>query len=299
MKDLNSARRAGQTAVALAIALCVLAMFVADVRTQDSSSTGDSGGSAGSSSTGDAGTAGASSTATVASSTAQSGYNGSVTNYSINAITPPGEPTQYCNTTDQGALAAYDNTTICIVIGGVAKILYYVNVEDFSLMQLITPLDRIGAFDLPTQWFQGEFSQVASTYKYRRPQNDPAHADYVVPFWTLIITLDNGYVSTIEWDDGCLGSCTPCQDQTCAIALSSCASQAQCDPRFFVGWFGTDRDGRYLTSAGKRYSRFRSYSVSSAFSNAYNTAGDVAPNPTSITFQPSCGDGVTVCETSP
>jgi len=279
---VNAGHRSLQTTAALAVGLLSLLLFVADVQTQ-SSSTGVAGG--------------ANSTLSSTASTAGAlpfFYN--ITNFTINAVTPPNFPTQLCNTTDQGALAAWDNTTICIVVGGVAKMVFYPNVEDFSLLQIYTPAGAQGAFDLPTQWFQAEFSGVASSYKYRSDGGTN-----IVPFWTLIITLDDGYVSTIEWDDGCLGSCDPCVDLTCTIPISECTSQLTCDPKFYIGWYGTDRDGRYLVSAGKRYSRFRSYSLSSAFSNAYSSAasGASVAVPTDLTFTPTCGDGVSACQTNP
>jgi len=171
-------------------------------------------------------------------------------------------------------------------------------VEDFSLLQLTTPPERLGAFDWPSQWFQIEFSGVASEAKHRRPQDEDSD-NYIVPFWTLIVTLDGGRVSKLEWDDGCLGSCSPCVDSTCGIPIGNCNSQAACDPKFYIGWFGTDRNGRYLTSAGKRFSRFRSYSLSSAFNNAYAATEAQAPDPSGIKFTSSCGDGITNCETSP
>jgi len=291
MKDLNSSKRA-ETALAVTGFVCVLvAMLIVDVRTQSASSSS-------SSSTG----VGLTNISSSGASTAGIGqFNFSITNSTIRALDFPTSVVTFCNTTNQGQVEAYDNITICVVVGGVAKVLFYPNVEDFSLMQLITPTDAAGAFDLPTQWFQLEYSGVASPAKHRRYQPGPGEDpnlvnEYVVPFWTLIITLDNGYVQSLDWDDGCLGGCSPCQDATCVVNIDQCQGSASCDPKFFLGWFGTDSDGRYLISAGERYSRFRSYSLSSAFSSAYDDASSVAPNPTSLKFQGQCGDGVTQCE---
>ncbi len=217
-------------------------------------------------------------------------------------------------------MTAYDNITMCIVVGGVAKMYFYVNVDEFSLMQIVVPNgdNSTGAFDHPQMWFQAEYSGghtqpppsslpatafrqlpplalgadsvlsflfccgvvAVSPTKYRSPQVATTNQfyGYIVPFWTLIITLDNGRVEKMEWDDGCL-SCKDeqCVDSTCSVSIAetgcrAAGSKTDCSPKFFVGWFGTDRNGQYLTSAGSRYSRFRSYSLNSAFTSAYETA---------------------------
>ena len=45
----------------------------------------------------------------------------------------------------------------------------------------------------------------------------------------------------------------------------------------YLGWYGTDVNGRYLTSAGKRFSNFRSYSANAAAQSAANTAQANSP----------------------
>jgi len=200
----------------------------------------------------------------------------------------------------QDPLNAYDNTTICIVVGGVAKIYFYPQVEYYTLLQIVANGNFTGSFDNDKMWFQAEFSGRASAIKHRRPQNTVNNGFYV-PFWTLIISLTNGVVSDIQFDDGCY-ACgdDQCVDSTCALDASSCYStnsgSTDCAPKFFVGWFGTDRSGVYLTSAGSRLSRFRSYSVTSAYSSASQTAdlqfNDVS---TRYTFKPTCGTGTAQC----
>ncbi len=116
--------------------------------------------------------------------------------------------------------------------------------------------------------------------KRRFPQVDASSDAYgfIVPYWTLIVTLKDGLVDTLEWDDGCYGcSGDACVDETCsvdieAVGCRSATSTADCNPKFFIGWYGTDRNGQYLTSSGARSSRFRQYSVNSAFTAAYQSA---------------------------
>ena len=54
----------------------------------------------------------------------------------------------------------------------------------------------------------------------------------------------------------------------------------QCDPRFYVTWFGTDANGKQLKSSNLSMSRFRQYAVGSL----YNSAKD-AFNSTVLTLQ--------------
>ena len=41
-----------------------------------------------------------------------------------------------------------------------------------------------------------------------------------------------------------------------------------CDPKFYLTWFGTDADGTQLQSSSLSMSRFRQYSVGSLFNSA-------------------------------
>jgi hypothetical protein len=44
-----------------------------------------------------------------------------------------------------------------------------------------------------------------------------------------------------------------------------------CDPKFYITWFGTDAEGKQLKSSNLSMSRFRQYAVGSL----YNSAKDV------------------------
>ena len=60
--------------------------------------------------------------------------------------------------------------------------------------------------------------------------------------------------------------------QNCKV--SQCASDKSavfnCDPKFYVTWFGTDGAGRPLQSAGLAMSRFRQYNIGSLYTSAVN-----------------------------
>jgi hypothetical protein len=47
-----------------------------------------------------------------------------------------------------------------------------------------------------------------------------------------------------------------------------------CDLKVFVTWTGTDRHGKFLKSAGQRFSRFRAFGVASLYQGALNLGQD-------------------------
>lgn len=42
----------------------------------------------------------------------------------------------------------------------------------------------------------------------------------------------------------------------------------QCDPKFYITWFGTDAKGKQLKSANLSMSRFRQYAIGSLYNSA-------------------------------
>ena len=112
----------------------------------------------------------------------------------------------------------------------------------------------------------------------------------IVPFHTLVVKVDNGVISELEWDEDCsLCSHEYCIDgNNCASELSKCstngtvadgttstslqrgASNVDCDFKIYVSWSGTDKDGVYLSSAGRRLSQFRRWSINSLYNQAAN-----------------------------
>jgi hypothetical protein len=55
----------------------------------------------------------------------------------------------------------------------------------------------------------------------------------------------------------------------------------QCDPKFYITWFGTDSKGRQLKSSNLSMSRFRQYAVGSLYNSArdaFNTTISVLQN---------------------
>jgi len=155
---------------------------------------------------------------------------------------------------------------------------FYTQVDDFAMLDLAPfPIERT-RFDQPNMWIQVETGGQVSPVKQRVQSGSPV---YVVPFWTAIINVDSGIVTSITWDDGCYGcSGNECIMETCGVDIGTCWSNGvDCSLKVYVCWFGTDSTGYYLTSAGKRLSQFREYSIDYAFNSATQTGASLVPSP--------------------
>ena len=141
----------------------------------------------------------------------------------------------------------------------------------------------------------------------------------IFPMYTAIVTLTEGIVTSISWDDGCYGCNFSALDNGCGdsiMSINSTSSSYQvmassngasyyngywntlcgngctrcwnsndycntncdagtpgcaCDLTIYVVFTGTDNQGRYLSSAGLRMSRFQDYSISSLVESAQAT----------------------------
>jgi hypothetical protein len=141
-----------------------------------------------------------------------------------------------------------------------------------------------------------EMGTVASAPKpiFSFPCNDDSC--YVVPFFTAIVEVDSNYVRSITWDDaGCFncgdaacieGFCGVNRGTQCYRGPEGAGGNFDCDIKVYLGWFGADSAGTYLTSAGQRLSAFRSYSVASAYDSAAATIAAERPQfPTDLPNQ--------------
>jgi len=179
---------------------------------------------------------------------------------------------------------------VCILlrIPDFNKIVFYPTVDQFTLMDVVgswsdSKLMRYGDME-----FRLEIGNIFSPWQRVFSED----YQYVIPFVTGIVTLDNGSPVSIAWDNACLGcSGTQCISGTsCGIQFNTtdgadgtCAGRAgatgttDCDLKVYLGWYGTDGDNTYLTSSGQRYSAFRQYSAYSAYSTAADTLNQEKP----------------------
>lgn len=93
--------------------------------------------------------------------------------------------------------------------------------------------------------------------------------------------MDKGKIYEIVWDNACFdcdGSLCRTFDSAKADDLenkekfismqncnmekpSACGKDENCDPKFYITWFGSDKNNRQLKSAGLAMSKFKQYSL--------------------------------------
>ena len=152
---------------------------------------------------------------------------------------------------------------------------FWVKVDEFALLELDNSFN--------TDYYNKNTTvQIEASLNASKAINT-ATEELRVPFFTIIIELNQGEISSITWDDKCVGCLSDeCIDGFCGIPQNYCGtadSQTDCDLKIYLGWFGTDKNGNYLTSAGQRLSAFRSWSLNEAFEAASETYKENQPNP--------------------
>eukprot|EP00340_Litonotus_pictus_P006856 CAMPEP_0170515314 /NCGR_PEP_ID=MMETSP0209-20121228/1756_1 /TAXON_ID=665100 ORGANISM="Litonotus pictus, Strain P1" /NCGR_SAMPLE_ID=MMETSP0209 /ASSEMBLY_ACC=CAM_ASM_000301 /LENGTH=197 /DNA_ID=CAMNT_0010799737 /DNA_START=315 /DNA_END=908 /DNA_ORIENTATION=+ len=113
--------------------------------------------------------------------------------------------------------------------------------------------------------------------------------------FNVVIKMHKGTIEDITWDNDCwdcgfsdncvtyenipsrrnaseLYEESNCMQQMCDINNQTAAFE--CDPKFYVTWFGTDADGTELQSSQLSMSRFKKYSIGSLFSSAKGVFND-------------------------
>jgi hypothetical protein len=130
--------------------------------------------------------------------------------------------------------------------------------------------------------------------RYRGKSSAGEHVTF--PYMTAIINVDEGDVTSITWDTGCVfcnpsecvdnefnfdGTATSSPSQACQLPDSDClaatgdAVATNCPLQLYVVWTGTDADGQYLTSSEMRFSSYKSYSVGSFVDGVKDKYDDV------------------------
>jgi hypothetical protein len=87
-------------------------------------------------------------------------------------------------------------------------------------------------------------------------------------------TLDSSYSPP---QDNCYPAATIPSNSSDGNSTVSTNVTTPCDLKVFVTWTGTDSNGKFLTSAGQRFSRYRSFGVANLYQDALNL-GDQALN---------------------
>eukprot|EP00331_Platyophrya_macrostoma_P031008 CAMPEP_0176436656 /NCGR_PEP_ID=MMETSP0127-20121128/18110_1 /TAXON_ID=938130 /ORGANISM="Platyophrya macrostoma, Strain WH" /LENGTH=296 /DNA_ID=CAMNT_0017820041 /DNA_START=213 /DNA_END=1104 /DNA_ORIENTATION=- len=114
---------------------------------------------------------------------------------------------------------------------------------------------------------------------YVRKSGSSTNVNNVYTILSIVIQLDDGYVSDVIWDTACFAcdsSCDASYNQTDGQMRSNCydpncatlSTNGSCDPKIYVSWLGTDSRGLRLESAGLRISNFVQYSISDVWASA-------------------------------
>ena len=173
-----------------------------------------------------------------------------------------------------------------------ARFMYEVSVDDFAKLSIANSFAglRGGDNDLLLANYTNPSihveSGIAISYikRYRGLLDDTTNTAVTWPYMTAIINVDMGEITGITWDDGChFCEETSCADNTydfrsnkimddnladsnCYVLDDECASADgkfadNCQVTVYAVWTGTDAQGKLLTSAEKRFSQYKRYSV--------------------------------------
>ena len=100
--------------------------------------------------------------------------------------------------------------------------------------------------------------------------------------------MEEGKIYEIVWDNGCFDCTNNCQENIVTSSVfnstitqtyencyetETCTSDNQvsnCDPKFYITWFGTDKNGNQLKSANLALSKFKHYSINSLYDSVKN-----------------------------
>ena len=97
--------------------------------------------------------------------------------------------------------------------------------------------------------------------------------------------MKKGEITELVWDNACYGCDDKCEqnikihsllDRNKTMTYSNCydttnnCNNNACDPKFYITWFGTDKNGNQLKSSNLALSKFKKYSVNSLYNSVKN-----------------------------
>jgi hypothetical protein len=139
---------------------------------------------------------------------------------------------------------------------------YWVRVDEFSLLEVAySDIEYFIYNPNMTIWmeFRGMITPTKTIF------SGPLQA--MVTFFTLIIQLNAGDLTSPVWDDGCT-TCSPstCVQNVCGLAKSDLASVCSgggvdCSIKTYIGWAGTDATNSQCVSSSSVPSRFEQFSL--------------------------------------
>ena len=195
-----------------------------------------------------------------------------------------------CNGIQNEKLKIGENTTICIHFKEIGiRMAFSIEVDKFSLFNIA------GGYYLSEQYNKNKeanITLIAQIFENKTPfpsifyHINEKNEKIYFPLINIVIKVEKGMIYDIVWDNNCYG----CKDDECLDYLSnniynesetknfkncykkteSCGSEKEslkCDPKFYVTWFGTDKDNRQMKSSNMAMSKFKHYSIGSLYDN--------------------------------
>ena len=191
------------------------------------------------------------------------------------------EPVYSCDSVDK-TYKIGDDVKVCIILSefnftaNATSVPYYLafepKLDEYSAVRLKGSYNAIHdkecANDTNTTYTQCEMSYAiqARAGKLVDTVMIPYLKDKLVAIVSsVVVTLEDGKVTDIEWDndcDLCDEECLKYEDEEiCAEKQCDEGKEGDCDPRVYISWIGTDNEGNNLLSAAYRMSQFRKYSL--------------------------------------
>eukprot|EP00903_Cladosiphon_okamuranus_P012007 g11274.t1 len=216
--------------------------------------------------------------------------------------------------TGQTEVTIGEQTSVCLVVNGLEWVVDDTAATFYSQVLILPDADDFSRFSVKGSWNASaivEHDPILTTFgnevgvhvesmgkfsyqKAFRLRNDLK----TFPIHTAVISVDEGEVTGISWDDGChFCSSSQCQQNTyeysgelitgdgagesCYWPDAECLQDGAvdkvsdlCQLTVYVVWTGTDSKGNYFTSFSKRLSMYAGQTVEGLIDNAADTYTD-------------------------
>jgi len=168
-------------------------------------------------------------------------------------------------------VTSYTNPNITEIFPNTTKGTFFPQVDIFSQM-LISNTGLLYKNETNVYVFVNHGGVISEKRYYKRAD----FAGLFVGSFTAVITISNGNVTGITWDDGCSQCTSSCiETKTCGLSYNDVdcvANTGLCNISVYLAWVGTDSNGATCNSLSYIPSKFASYSLGPV----YQTAAGVA-----------------------
>ena len=109
--------------------------------------------------------------------------------------------------------------------------------------------------------------------------------------FSIVVKVKKGKITELVWDNACYDCDDKCEkdiksksllDKSKTMTYENCyendmsnCDSNKCDPKFYITWFGTDKNGNQLKSSNLALSKFKKYSVAKLYDSMKNIFNDI------------------------